>query len=292
MTPRPTSDLTDLVLHVLAHVPLGAPGCVHDARYLQWARGRAPAELEALLHEDAAALARAWAGGCMPAAVHAWPELFASLDELRACAALELRAIAPERVRAPWVLARLVAHEQPELELLHATLCALGPWFAGWRAAEVEPRLLQVAPQVERWLEPAARVVPSLAGARIELSWVLGPRGRGLPSRLVVGAPAPWHDLDACTSAVLAMHEQAVKDAGDDRYAQAEWAALTGLAARMGAAPLALRQAHARWVASLELEPLLASLHAEGQLTLEQRRALLHDREQRVPRLAALAAAP
>lgn len=287
---RPTNDFTELVLHVLAHVPAGGAGSVHDPRYVAWARGRAPIELEQLLYEDAAVLERAWAGGRMPAAVHAWPELFGSIAELRAQATVELRELAAAQVRAPEVHAWLVASARPELELLHATLCALAPWFAHWRESEVEPALYSGAVEVQAWLEPAVRVLPSLAAARVELSWALGPRGRGLPSRIVVGAPAPWHDLDARTPVVLAMHEQSVIDSGHDDYLHAEWAALTGLAARMHAAPVTLRQAHAQWVASLELGPLLAPLHAGGRITMEQRVGLLHDREGRAERLAGLAA--
>lgn len=286
---RPTSDFTELVFHVLAHVPVGGAGCLHDPRYVAWARGRAPHELERLLHEDAAVLERTWSSGPMPAIVHAWPELFGTIAELRSHARHELRALAPAQVRAPAVLAGIVAVDRPELELLHATLCALAPWFAPWHAAEVEPALQQAAAAVAAWLPAAVRVLPSLGAAQIELSWVLGPRGRGMPSRIVVGAPAPWHDLDARISMVLAMHEQAVIDSGHADYLHAEWAALTGLAARMALAPEELRQAHARWLASLELRPLLAPLHAAGRISLEQRVALLHDREGRSPQLAALA---
>jgi hypothetical protein len=289
VSPEPTSDLTDLVLHVLAHVAMGGAGCVHDPRYVAWARGRAPAELEPLLHEDAAVLERAWADGRVPPAVHAWPELFGSIAELRPHAREELQALRPEQVRAPDVLAWLVADARPELELLHATLCALAPWYARWHAAEIEPALRSAAVEVERWLEPAMRVLPSLAAARIELAWALGPRGRGFPSRIVVGAPAPWHDLDARIPAVLAMHEQAVIDSGHASHPQAEWAALTGLAARMVGAPGALREAHARWLASLELRPLLAQLHAAGRITAEQRVAIERDRDGRSATLAALA---
>jgi hypothetical protein len=289
VSPEPTNDFTDLVLHVLAHVRLGGAGCVHDPRYAVWARGRAPAELERLLHEDAAVLERAWAGGRAPAVVHAWIELFGSIAALEACATHELQALSPAQVHDPAVLAGLVAADQPELELLHATLCALAPWYAGWRAAEVEPALRRAVTQVRPWLEPAVQVVPSLGGARIELAWALGPRGRGLPSRIVVGAPVPWHDLDARIPMVLAMHEQSVIDSGYASYSDAEWAALTGLAVRMREAPAALRGGHARWLASLELRPLLASLHTEGRITLEERVAQQRDPEGRAERLAALA---
>jgi len=286
---EPTSDFTELVLHVLAHVPVGGAGCVHDLRYVAWARGQAPVELERLLDEDAAVLERAWSGGRAPAVLHAWPELLGSIAELRACARLELQALSPAQVRTEVVLRELIAADRPELELMHATLCALAPWYAEWHAAEVEPELRRAGEQVQPWLEPAVRVVPSLGDARLELSWVLGPRGRGFPSRIVVGAPAPWHDRDARIPVVLAMHEQLVIDSGHAGYSEAEWAALTSLAVRMVEAPAALREAHGRWLASLELRPLLASLVAGGRITEEQCAALQREPRARGERLAVLA---
>jgi hypothetical protein len=285
----PTDGFTDLVLHVLAHVRVGEAGCVHDPRYVAWVRGRAPAELERMLGEDAAVLERAWSGGRMPEIVHAWPELLGSIEALRASATLELRALAPEQVRDAGVLARLVACNRPELELLHATMCMLAPWFADWRAAEVEPALRAASEAVQPWLEPAARVLPSLGDARIELAWALGPRGRGFPTRIVVGAVAPWFEGEAIDAVVLALHEQSVIDSGHASWMLAEWEGLTRLAARMVAAPEALRRAHARWLGSLELRSLLEPLHAAGRVTTEQRDALQRVRDERALRLAALA---
>lgn len=289
MSPEPTSDFTDLVLHVLAHVRLDEPGCVHDPRYVAWARERTPPELASLVEHDAAVLERAWSGGGASAVAHAWPELLGSIAELGTIATQELCAIGESQVRSPAVLVRLQAAADPALELLHATLCAVAPWYAGWHAAELEPALRAACERVRPWLEQAAEVLPSLARARIELSWGLGARGRGFGARLVVGAPAAWNGLDARVPAVLAMHEQAVHDSGHAGYVHAEWAALTGLAARMRTASQALQQAHARWLASLELRPLLAELRARGWVSAEHELALHHDRPARAARLAALA---
>lgn len=289
MIAAPTDGFTDLVLHVLAHVRAGGVGCVHDPRYVAWMQGRAPAELERMLGEDAAVLERAWSGGRMPEVVHAWPELFGSIEALRACARLELRAMRADAVRDAGVLARLVACDRPELELLHATLCMLAPWYADWRRAEVEPALRRAVEAIEPWLEPAERVLPSLGAARIELAWALGSRGRGFPARIVVGAVAPWFEGEAIDAVVLALHEQSVIDSGCARWLDAEWAGLTGLSARMTVAPQALRRAHAWWLASLELRPLLDPLHAAGRITAEQRDALQHARDERAERLATLA---
>lgn len=285
----PTDGFTDLVLHVLAHVRLGGAGCLRDSRIREWALARMPDALARMLEHDAAVLEQAWSNGRVPWVVHAWPELLGSLDDLQAIATQELAALTAAQVRAPEVLARIHAARTPALELFHATLCTLAPWYAQQREAELVPALLQAVDRARPWLDQATRVLPSLASARVELSWSLGPRGRAFPSRIVVGAPAAWNDMEARTSAVLAMHEQAVHDAGHPSYAEAEWAALTGLAARMLDAPDPLREAHARWLASLELRPLLTELHAQGTLTTEDRRALAHEPDARTARLARLA---
>lgn len=291
MSPEPTDGFTDLVLHVLAHVRLGGAGCVHDPGYRAWAQDRMPAELRQLLEHDAAVVERAWSGGRAPLVVHAWPELLGSIAELRAVSTRELRVLSASQVRAPWVLERLVAVDDPTIELLHATLCALAPWYATWREHELEPALKVAAVErVRPWLEVAAGVLPSLSSTRIELSWSLGPRGRGFPSRIVVGAPVEWNRMDPRLSAVLALHEHAVQSSGHTGYVEAEWAALTRLAARMTMASSELAQAHAQWLASLELQPLLAELHASGRIDREQQRGLADDREHRAARLAALAA--
>ncbi|MCX4246794.1 hypothetical protein [Paraliomyxa miuraensis] len=287
----PTHGFSELVFHVLAHVPLGGAGCSYDPRYRAWARAHMPEEPAQWLEQDAAVLERAWGQGRAPAAVHAWPELLESVAELQAIATVELGALPISRVRAPWVLQRLQAVGGPELELLHATLCAQAPWHASWYGRVLSVALARAADRVRPWIERAALVLPSLASTRIELAWALGSRGRSFPARIVVGAPAEWNEMEPGMSAVLALHEQAVRDGGHASYARAEWAALTRLAVRMDGArteQVELARLHARWLASLELRPLLAELRAMGVIGHEHELALHEERERRAALLAHL----
>jgi len=280
-----TDDFTDLALHVLAHVRLREAGNLFDRRYVDWASDRTAPLEEEWLHEGAEALEKIWAKGA-PSMVHAWPEVFESLEVLSSVASVELSAVPLERARAPRVLEAV--RSAPGVELLHATICALGPWFGQWRREELEPRGHEAVALVRPWLEEAQTLIPTLADARIELAWALGARGRAFRGRIVVGVPAAWNGLDGRTPAVLAMHEQLVRGSGKRGYVAAEWAALTGLAAVICDASAPLRRAHAQWLASLGLRPLLEAVVKAGWLERDDAERLVSERDARSEALAVL----
>ncbi len=280
-----TDDFTDLALHVLAHVRLREAGNLFDRRYVDWASDRTASLEEEWLHEGAEALERSWAQGAPPM-VHAWPEVFESLEALSSVASVELSAVPLERARAPRVLESV--RSAPGVELLHATICALMPWYAQWRREELEPRGDEAVASVRPWLEEAQGLLPALAKVRVELAWALGSRGRAFGTRIVVGVPAAWNGLDGRTPTVLAMHEHAVRGSGKKGYVAAEWAALTGLAAVMQRAPPPLRQAHAQWLAGLGLRPLLEAVVKAGWLDADDGERLETERKTRADALAAL----
>lgn len=287
---RLTDDFCDLVLHVMAHVRMAGPGCLFDARYVDGAASSMPPRERRWLDEGVAVFERAW-GVHMPDAVHGWPQLLGSIGSLRAVARLELAELRPEHVRDAGMLAVVQRRGGPDLELLHATLCLLGPWFERWREEVVAPRLHEAMRQVEPWYEEAARLWPALDESPVELAWALGEHGRAFRGRIVVGAPAPWNGLDARSPAVLALHERLVTDSDEPGYAGMEWEALTGLAALMRRAETPLAPVHARWVASLDLRSVLDGLPHE-RLTPAERQALVREGEGRARRLAELAARP
>lgn len=286
VVPQLTDDFTDLVVHVLAHVRLREAGSLFDAKYGAWVAEQMPPAERTRLREGAAALERAWARGAPPL-VHAWPEVFGSLDELRAVGGEELSTLDPAQVRAPAVLEAV--RSAPGVERLHAVCGALAPWFGPWRREALAPAQARGRAEVGRWLEEAVELQPGLGAARVELAFALGGRGRAFRRRIVVGMPAAWNELDGRTPAVLAMHEHAVLTSGHAGYVEAEWAALTRLAATMQRASELLRRAHGRWSASLGLGPLLDALVRAGRLTPEQRSALHEAGHDRAERLAALA---
>ncbi|MEM9452826.1 MAG: hypothetical protein AAGF11_01520 [Myxococcota bacterium] len=281
----PTDDFCDLVIHVLAHVPLPEPGNLHDPRYVAWARAHMPASEVRWLYEGAAVFERAWAAG-VPPVVHAWPELFGSIEAFMSSAVSELAQLCADDVQAPEILRRAQTMGGPDLELLHATLGALAPWYSQWRAQTVGPWLRESIAAVQPWIDEAQRVLPSLDRVALELAWPLGAHGRAFARRIVVGAPGGWNGLDPCVAAVLFMHERQVRDCGAANYVEAEWSALTGLAVQIRGASARLREAHRAWVASLELSSLLEALGRSGRIAAEDHEALLHDPEGRAERLA------
>lgn len=284
----PTDDFCELVLHVLAHVSLPEPGNLHDPRYVAWARAHMPASEAGWLREGVAVFERAWAGG-VPPVVHAWPELFGSIEAFRSSATSELALLSPGEVQAPEILRWAQAMGRADLELFHATLGALAPWYARWRTQTLESPLRESIAAVRPWVDEAREVVPSLDRVALELAWPLGAHGRAFARRIVVGAPGRWNELDPPVVAVLFMHEQRVRDGGAKDYVEAEWAALTGLAARIRGASARLREAHRAWVASLELGPLLEVLERSGRIEAEEHEALIHDPEGRAEWLASAA---
>ncbi|MCH9684316.1 MAG: hypothetical protein K0V04_22975 [Deltaproteobacteria bacterium] len=260
------SDFTQLVLHVLAHVRIDGPGSLFDPRYVAWVGEHAPPSLVQQLHEDAAALERVWSTAPPSDVVHAWPQLFTDLEAMVSAAARPLSEVRPDQVQAPQVLACLQAERSVAVELLHASLGALAPEHARWWGHAIGPRLDAARGEVQPLLAIGHSSVLSLGAHPVELAWSLGPRGRAFASRIVVGSPAPWHSHGPATSVVLALHERAVLDAGQVGYVAAEWSALRGVAARMHAAPMVLRQAHGSWLAGLELGPLVAGARVAGLL--------------------------
>ncbi|MEX1363796.1 MAG: hypothetical protein AB1Z98_11760 [Nannocystaceae bacterium] len=287
MKPQPTEELTELVLHVLAHVRLAGPGNIHDPRYVAWVREHASAEHVEVLRQTAEPLAAAWRDQT-PMMVHAWPELFETVEALRATAGRTLAELGPDDVAGPGILRELKRLDPAPVERLHATLQAVASDGAPGHRERARLELRHAERELRPWWEPAVAVLPSLEASRIELSHVLGARGRVYGERIVVGAPVPWNALDPRVSVLLAMHEQLVRDAGPSSYADGEWAALTGLADRMRDAPHALRRAHAQWLASLELGPLLESIHAAGRIDATTREVLERSPEHRAGRLAEL----
>lgn len=276
MMARPVDALTGLVLHVMAHVRLAGPGTLYDPRYVAWVVQAAPAEHVARLHEGAAILERAWSTST-PMSVHAWPTLYRSVDELRALGDAPFASLRPEQVRSPRLLEALQRLEPAPTQHVHAMLVAAAAGYDSLRRARIDAELAAAIELMAPWWEPAVALVPTLGRSEVALCHALGPRGRVYGHRIVVGAPAPWNELDPRISVVLALHEQLVHDCEHSAYARVEWAALTGLSARMRNAISSLREAHAVWLASLELAPLLEVLVGEGLVDEGTRRVIDHE---------------
>ena len=272
-------DFADLVFHLLAHVPASGPGNSFDARYVAWSRGTFEASVQTRVEQDAQIIGARWHD-----ALHRWPMLHRGLEGFSRTAGLELAEIRTDQVADAGVLRTLQQIGDPVTEVVHASLSLLAPpWWAVFESV-IEPALHAAQPQVDGVISQALAVAPQLGDRRIELSWALGPRGRAMPNRIVVGAPAPWNGQAPILSVVLALHEHAVLEADAEDYFGAEWQALRINAARTRNAPDELRDAYDGWLAGLALAALLA--HAP--ISADQRTALTADAAGRGDRLACI----
>lgn len=284
MSLQPADDFTQLALHVLAHVPRSGPADLFDRRHVAAAARLFSPSARALLADDAATLAALWRGAPVLDVLDALPALHASLAALRRTVARPLADLVPADVAAPPLL-RALQRLGPAGELVHALLGLLVDEFAAVHAAHLEPALARGRDALRPWLARLAEHVPGLAAARVELVWALGPRGRALPDRILVGCPG--HLTDPAAAAVLAAHEHAVCTSGQVDHVRGEWSALVRLARALRPAPDPLRDAHARWLASLDLDALLAAAAAADLVTPADAAAL---RARAADRAALLAA--
>lgn len=277
---------TQLALHVLAHVPQGGPGELHDPRYVAWSTRTLGDDG---LARDGALIGARWRERPALSVLHALPELFGSIAQLRRAAARPLAALARDEVAAPALLGALQAADAVAVELAFAALGLAARRFEACLRATIIPALTPARAAVAAAIEALTPAFPGLAEARIEVVWALGGRGRALPERILVGAPAAWLGLDPATPAVVAAHEQSVRVRGAEPYAVAEWRALIDVADRIAGAPAALRDAHARWLAGLDLSSVARGAIAAGLATPADAAALAEPRRQ-AEHLAGLAA--
>lgn len=273
---RPQGAFAELCLHVLAHLPLGDAGASFAPDYLAWAVAVGATDEQAL--DDGARIAACVRPSSRPL-LHRWPGLHTSLAGFDATRTRAIAELADDDVDDRGLLRALQAADDPALELVHAMLALAAPAWSRIHATMIAAPLEAACRDAQPLLARACGRVPSLHDVRVELSWTLGPRGRAYPDRIVVGAPAAWHDGDAATSIALAVHEHAVRDLADREigagdWADVEWWALRHVAARLDGDD-ELATAHARWLARLDLAGLVAILRQRGAIDAAQAERLL-----------------
>jgi hypothetical protein len=287
----PVADgFAQLVGHVFAHIALEQPGNLHDHRYVAWSREAMSTDASATLEHDASLIASRWRSDRRLDVLHGMFELHADLDEFRRTAARPLAELETHEVRSPRLLALLRRDAiAPVAELLHTTFALLVDEFA-ILLASVSPQLEHARARIDPFVRRLDAVLPGFEHARVELVWALGVHGRAFPERILVGAPATWCGASPARQAVLAAHEHAVRSSRAVDYLGSEWDALVRLARELQrAADPELRDAHAQWIAELDLAALLEGVVASGGLTHDRARALLDDPRGRAHRLAAQA---
>lgn len=272
-------DFTELALDVLAHVPRPGPCDLYDPRHV----ARAAALYAPATHARLRADARVIAGLPDLDVLDVLPLLHRSLAAYAPTAARPLAEVAAHEVADPAALRALQGAAAGEL--VHVTLALLAGEFAAIHADHVAPWGRAAVAAIDPWLAALAARVPALATTRIDVAWALGPRGRALPDRLLIGCVDP--DLDPISPAIVALHEHAVCTSGQVQWAPAEWSALVRVARSCAAAPAPLRAAHARWLAGLDLRGLLAAAVAAGLVDPDRAHALQTDPDARADLLRA-----
>lgn len=252
-------DYTQLAFHVLAHAVWLGPGRLSDPWYDEWSARTFSAGTALQVAEDGYIVGQM---GEHPE-LHLLAELHRSIAAFKPTATRPLADIQPHEVRDVPAL-RALQRLGTAAELLHASMALVAPEFTAVFIDIIKPWGRAAVAAISPWLAALAEHAPGLADARVELVWPLGRHGRAMPGRILIGCIDP--DADPISPAILAMHEHAVCTSGHVDYLPAEWDALRRAARWSAAAPPALRDAHARWLASLDLAPLLARLVAAGLL--------------------------
>jgi hypothetical protein len=279
-----------LVGHVFAHIPLEQPGNLHDRRYVAWSREAMTSDARAMLEHDAALIASHWRSDRRLDVLNGVLELHGDLDEFRRTAARPIAELEAHDVRSPRLLALLQQDViAPVAELLHATFALLVDELAALLAS-LTPQLEHARARIDPFVRRLDAIIPGFEHARVELVWALGVHGRAFPERILVGAPVAWCGCSPARQAVLAAHEYLVRSSHAADYLGSEWDALVRLARELQrASDPELRDAHAQWLAELDLATLLEGIVGQDGLTHDRARALLEDPPGRAHRLASQA---
>lgn len=291
---RIASDFTQLALHALAHLRIvGALERPGDG-YPEWSRAHLPESAWAGFEGEAAGCGRAPSAAAL---LRASPDLFADIAQLRASGGRPLAELGEHEVADRKLLAAFRERALAATTRWHAAAVGAGAAFAVVWHDELRRRCVEGLEAMRAPLARARALHPALAEATVELGWPLGLGGFASARRIVVGVPGDWGALGAALPAVVALHEAAVRAAAqarperddEERRVRASWAGLVDVARRVEDAPPPLRDAHASWLASRELEPLCRSAAALGLVAEERAQDVARHPEQRAEQLAACA---
>ena len=253
----PAGDWAELCFHGLAHLPLPGVERLYEPRLIAACAGWPERAREPLV-TDAPAIAAMMAREGTAMRAQSMPLLHGDLGSFLRSGPRELMELGAGDAE-PSILS--IVRGSPAIEWLRADLLLIAEAFD---AARDRGALAAAAQEVSGHLAHRTDVA-----ARTEVSWALGPRGRGFSDRVVVGAPAPWwcrDEVDRAIPAVLALHEHAVLRASGD-YVSREWAALVQLARALEGDPLG--PAHRRWLAGLDLSVVLEGAVRRGLVSPE-----------------------
>ncbi len=279
---RASSAYEALAFHGLAHLSLLPPRSLRDDRYLAWSRASLPEAARSPLDEDALAMSGRIEAELASDAVQWLPLLHRSIDALLATSRIELSSRAVDPSCESMALGAMRARLGDGIEWLRADVLLVARAFIEMHGVtRAEGSVLDA---IRMLLSPFA---PADVPEVIVLDHALGPRGRAFPEVVFVGAPATWNGLDACTPAMLALHEHAVRRSRGT-FEEREWAALVRVA-RLVESSESLHRAHAAWLAEVSLDALLEAARARGAITVSDVDRVIgaSDRSHAIARLGA-----
>lgn len=280
----PAPCATELALHGLAFLSVGQhPASLFEPRYHAFARDAYGADCCATLEEDGGVLGARMAQ-LDNTPLHALP---AAIESTRALVAVARDPSAQVDGVHRATLDACLARDPEGAEWLLCDLALCARAFEARFEARVRPAIQRACDELEPALAEALAVAPDLARFRVSLTAALGERGRGFSPRwLLTGASGLWSPHGAEHSAVMILHEHAVSTAPSHDYLRAEWHALVTLAQVIERS--SLRDAHARWLASLELTSLALHVAREGLVDEADARAIAEAHRDRADRLRSL----
>jgi hypothetical protein len=217
---RAASAYADLVFHGLAFVPTAvtAPPASRAASlfwpaYVAWVKREMPREAWALLEEDAPVLAKLFEPTRVAHAIGWMAELHGSIDDFLRVASRPLLELGDDDVVSADALKALVALPPEPVEILRADLAIVARAFEPTHERSLCPHAERARSAV---VARARGLFEHLRLGDVELSPTLGLRGRGFPTRVVVGTWAlPGEPIDPDPTLVYAVHEIAVQRASD-----------------------------------------------------------------------------
>lgn len=269
------NSFAQLAFHGLAQLPLVGAHSLFDARYVDWCE----AYPDEPLRSDAGRIAMQLEALHAGLAVQWLPMLYDDIDAFLRDGALALREVEAGTHVDAHALRALQSVDPRATEWLRADLLLVAPAFA----ASLLPTAM--CDEVAGLL---ASVPMEEAPAHVALVHALGAHGRAFDDVVFVGAPATWNAVTPALSAVIALHEHAVRAALGD-YVRSEWAALQRVANILADGPGLLRHAHAAWLRDLDLAGLMHDVVARGLVSESDAQRVLdaEDRSQALTRFSA-----
>lgn len=275
---QPAGAFVDLVFHGLAFVPAAA-GASADARaaslywppYVASVRADLPLGAWEPLEVDAGLLSLLFEPVTVAHAIALFADLHGSIAAFQRTARLGLCELGDGDVASVQALHALRRLPEQAVELFRASLLLCAREFELVHRERFEPFQREVARLIGPCLAGLEPVLQRLDLTGVRLSSTLGPRGRGLPSGVIVGVSSPPGGAlpPPEPTLVMAVHERLVERVADTFVArgwQTDWSRVEAVAIALErdlTRGTRLEQAQHGWLAAIDTSGLAP---VEGEL--------------------------